>query len=174
MAETGSRLGYGLENSKENDNETKERAGIYSGRSVTTLSRAPRLREFKRRSTQQTNGTNASTIATTSSNGVHDDTSMKSSTLKNPYSKGRNNSSRPLTSSASTLSTSRASRPKPALRSGAVHVVCAISENLAKETCVASLDAGSPISLLVTKQGNGQTYAETLSYLECSNQTKSS
>jgi DNA mismatch repair protein MSH4 len=48
----------------------------------------------------------------------------------------------------------------------AVHVVCAISENLARETCVASLDAGSATSLQVTKQGNGQTYAETLAYLE--------
>jgi DNA mismatch repair protein MSH4 len=48
----------------------------------------------------------------------------------------------------------------------AVHVVCAISENLARETCVASLDAGSATALQVTKQGNGQTYAETLAYLE--------
>ena len=48
----------------------------------------------------------------------------------------------------------------------AVHVVCAISENMARETCVASLDAGSPTTMQVTKQGNGQTYAETLSYLE--------
>lgn len=51
--------------------------------------------------------------------------------------------------------------PRPA-----VHVVCAISENMARETCVASLDAGSPTSMQVTKQGNGQTYAETLAYLE--------
>jgi DNA mismatch repair protein MSH4 len=44
--------------------------------------------------------------------------------------------------------------------------VCAISENLAKETCVASLDAASPVSLHVVKQGNGQTYAETIAYLD--------
>lgn len=48
----------------------------------------------------------------------------------------------------------------------AVHIVCAISENLARETCVASMDAGSPVSIFVTKQGNGQTYAETIAYLE--------
>ena len=48
----------------------------------------------------------------------------------------------------------------------AVHIVCAISENLARETCVASMDAGSPVSIFVTKQGNGQTYAETVAYLE--------
>ena len=46
------------------------------------------------------------------------------------------------------------------------HVVCAISENLAKETCVASLDVSSPTSLHVAKQGNGQTYAETMAYLD--------
>jgi DNA mismatch repair protein MSH4 len=45
------------------------------------------------------------------------------------------------------------------------HIVCAISENLAKETCIASIDASSPISLTVVKQGNGQTYVETLAYL---------
>jgi DNA mismatch repair protein MSH4 len=41
-----------------------------------------------------------------------------------------------------------------------------VGENLARETCIASLDAGTPISLQVTKQGNGQTYAETMAYLE--------
>jgi DNA mismatch repair ATPase MutS len=48
----------------------------------------------------------------------------------------------------------------------AVHIVCAISENLARETCISSTDAGSPTNLQVTKQGNGQTYAETIAYLE--------
>ena len=47
----------------------------------------------------------------------------------------------------------------------AVHVVCAISENMARETCIVSMDAGSPTTLQVTKQGNGQAYSETLSYL---------
>jgi DNA mismatch repair protein MSH4 len=63
---------------------------------------------------------------------------------------------------------SRFSRPsqKSSVARPAVHVVCAISENMARETCVASLDAGSPTSLQVSKQGNGQTYAETLAYLE--------
>jgi DNA mismatch repair protein MSH4 len=48
----------------------------------------------------------------------------------------------------------------------AVHIVCAISENLARETCVASMDAGSPTSMHISKQGNAQTYAETIAYLE--------
>ena len=46
------------------------------------------------------------------------------------------------------------------------HIVCALSENLARETCISSLDACSPLELSVTKQANGQTYAETLAYLE--------
>lgn len=61
--------------------------------------------------------------------------------------------------SRATLKTNHTVRP-------AVHVVCAISENMARATCIASLDAGSPTELQVTKQGNGQTYAETLAYLE--------
>lgn len=48
----------------------------------------------------------------------------------------------------------------------AVHIVCAVSENLARETCVSSMDAGAPTSMYITKQGNGQTYAETIAYLE--------
>ena len=48
----------------------------------------------------------------------------------------------------------------------AAHIVCAISENVAKETCVASIDASAPVHLQVTKQGNGQRYAETLAYLQ--------
>jgi DNA mismatch repair protein MSH4 len=46
------------------------------------------------------------------------------------------------------------------------HIVCAISENLARETCMAILDASTPVELNVVKQGNGNTYAETLSALE--------
>ncbi|KAG7364106.1 DNA mismatch repair protein MutS [Nitzschia inconspicua] len=45
------------------------------------------------------------------------------------------------------------------------HIVCAISENLARETCIVSLDIACPIVLNVTKQYNGQNYAETLSCL---------
>ncbi len=51
-------------------------------------------------------------------------------------------------------------------RSSSMHIVCAISENLARETCVASMDASAPVELCVTKQANGQTYAETIAYLE--------
>jgi len=46
------------------------------------------------------------------------------------------------------------------------HVICAISENLARETCLTTMDAGSPVVLEVNKMGNGQMYAETISFLE--------
>ena len=49
------------------------------------------------------------------------------------------------------------------------HIVCAVSENLARETCVASLDASRPTFLHITKQGNGQTYAETMALLRMLN-----
>ena len=45
------------------------------------------------------------------------------------------------------------------------HIVCAIGENLARETCVVSLDVSAPFLLNVTKQSNGQSYSETISYL---------
>lgn len=175
VAEAGGRLGYGLEKTSDkvdNNNMTKDGAGVYGSRSVSSVSRTPRLRLFQETRARGTTTTSASLKTSGTSKvtkgGTQDDASVKTSaTPKNPYSSsGRTNSRRPMTSSASTLSTSRASRPKVGLRSGVEHIVCAISENLAKETCVTSLDAGSPTSLLITKQGNGQTYAETLSYLE--------
>ena len=48
----------------------------------------------------------------------------------------------------------------------ASHVVCAISENLARETCLAVVDATAPTTLTVCKQGNGQAYMETMACLQ--------
>jgi len=45
------------------------------------------------------------------------------------------------------------------------HVLCAIGENLARETCVVSLDLSAPFLLTVTKQSNGQSYSETIACL---------
>ena len=42
------------------------------------------------------------------------------------------------------------------------HVLCAIGENLARETCVVSLDLSAPFLITVTKQSNGQSYSETI------------
>lgn len=71
------------------------------------------------------------------------------------------NSTRSIHAVAST-----SQRYAPPTKALVPHIVCAIGENLARETCVASVDAGSPICLQVSKQGNGQTYAETLGYLQ--------
>ena len=49
--------------------------------------------------------------------------------------------------------------------SSSPHILCAIGENLARETCVVSLDLSAPFSLNVTKQSNGQSYSETIAYL---------
>ena len=80
---------------------------------------------------------------------IHHSSAKSTASYKSRFSRG---STRPLVPGQNSLT--------------AVHIVCAISENLARETCVASMDAGSPVSVFVTKQGNGQTYAETVAYLE--------
>jgi len=56
----------------------------------------------------------------------------------------------------SRVSTTTAAHPSRTTTT-AVHVVCAISENLARETCVSSLDAGSPTTIQVrTISSNAQ------------------
>lgn len=47
-----------------------------------------------------------------------------------------------------------------------VHVVCSVSENLARETCIASIDAASPVAIALHKQSNCQSYSETIACLE--------
>ncbi len=62
--------------------------------------------------------------------------------------------------------------PGPSQKSpshSSTHVICAVSENLAKETCITTIDAGSPVTLQVHKMGNGQMYAETISFLKLMN-----
>ena len=56
-------------------------------------------------------------------------------------------------------------RPQTQLNHGQSHIVCAISENLARETCVVSMDIKAPFILNVTKQSNSQNYSETVSFL---------
>lgn len=84
----------------------------------------------------------------------------KSSLAKTPACKSTTDASFPP-------SNPRSSRPIK--RRTTHHVTVAVSENLARETCVASIDAGRPTYLHITKQGNGQTYAETLSLLRIIN-----
>jgi hypothetical protein len=59
--------------------------------------------------------------------------------------------------------TSTVTPPPP---SSSQHIICCISENLARETCVASVDVAAPTTLCIVKQSNGQNYSETLAYLD--------
>jgi DNA mismatch repair protein MSH4 len=90
------------------------------------------------------------------------DTSATGS-IRNPYAMRRARRSRSSTGATNTT------RSDASLVRAAIHIVCAVGENLARETCIASLNAGSPVTLQITKQANGQTYAETLAYLEMLN-----
>jgi len=100
--------------------------------------------------------------------------SSSSSVAAHPSSSSRSlksETSRSRFSRVSTATASSSQRRNPGNggsvgRGGAGNIVCAISENLARETCVASVDSMAPITLQVTKQGNGQAYAETIEYLK--------
>jgi DNA mismatch repair protein MSH4 len=140
--------------------------GLYGGRRSSTGSSYQIRRSWDFASSNKEN-TNAEIPPSRSGGSV---SVASSSRRNNPYARLKRSSSRlssrhSLSSRGGSISiasaTSSARMPQ-----AAVHIVCAIAENLARETCVASLDAGTPISLQVTKQGNGQTYAETLAYLE--------
>eukprot|EP00980_Cylindrotheca_fusiformis_P009927 scaffold2195_cov132-Cylindrotheca_fusiformis.AAC.11 len=139
-------------------------SGIY-GRNQTAASvTQSKSRHFRNSSSSLSVNTrrpstagNASVASSFQSNRIRP-TSTSRIRIRRPLTRGSTSSSRPRSGSCTQL---------PDFYSQAeVHIVCAIGENLARETCVASLDAGSPVGLQVTKQGNGQTYAETLAYLE--------
>jgi DNA mismatch repair protein MSH4 len=163
VTESGGDASYGLEVSAmedvNNGMSTVGDSGIYGGRRSVASKSGASLRH--RRS------------FLSSKTGRRPSTGQRSraSSARNPH---RQSSSRMMRSSSSRMDSSVGSQPgrrTPHARTrlvekAAVHVVCAIGENLARETCVASLDAGTPICLQVTKQGNGQTYAETIAYLE--------
>ena len=83
----------------------------------------------------------------------------------NPYTKvsARTTTNTPsLSVTASRTSTRTTPRNK---KTPSRHVTIAISENLARVTCVASIDAHRPTHLQIIKQGNGQTYSETMALL---------
>ena len=99
-------------------------------------------------------------------------TKTKTRTNNNPYAQSKTPVRNVINLHAPTPASSNArslrSANKRASRTSK-HIVCAISENLARETCVASLDASRPTFLHITKQGNGQTYAETMTLLRMLN-----
>ena len=132
-------------------------ASIYGGRRIVdsrSVASTSQQRFFRQSTNNSSNLSRRMKRPSTSQSRAGNSTIRANSSYRQPSSKNR-------------LSRSvRTSRAVTHRDNAAVHIVCAVVENLARETCVASLDAGSPISLQVTKQGNGQTYAETLSYLQ--------
>ena len=160
VADAGGEGGFGLEvnssdeeNQAPNNNKSDQNDGVYGSRksaaaSVNTMRRT-RLFDKKPPSSRAASAKGKSFQASVASS-------------KNPYARLKRSSGLSSSRAGSTVR----SRVNPRLPTAAVHIVCAIGENLARETCIASLDAGTPVSLQVTKQGNGQTYAETLAYLE--------
>jgi len=125
--------------------------GIYGARASASVVVLQRTRLFDTPSTRGRGGANA--------NAANDAASTRTGNSRSGF-RSEASASR-FTRAGSTPS----SRLPGSGGGAAVHVVCAISENLARETCVASVDAGAPTTLHVTKQGNGQAYAETISYL---------
>jgi DNA mismatch repair protein MSH4 len=154
------------------DLESKTRDGHYpsSDEEVTTTSRRPARRDRVRNFRKDPNGVAAGTssalptprgwdvIGQRPQTDVSKSSGFTLSSAKkaNPYNSSSRRSSRNETSSVANASSKRPSS----------HVVCSISENLARETCVATLDASRPTTLQIIKQGNGQTYAETLALLK--------
>lgn len=86
----------------------------------------------------------------------------------NPYATRKPYTSTPASASGSSTGRSSSARKKTKSPTSK-HVTIAISENLARETCVASIDAHRPTVLQIFKQGNGQTYSETLALLQMMN-----
>lgn len=167
VAEAGGQSGFGLEVSADGQQQQQQQAsrisaeagasaalpsaGIYGGRpnSAFSMANLRQTRLFQTPSVKQRAPTPASVANTQKSD-----------------RSGRSRFSKASNAMVSRSTSAIRRRAANSEMSPAVHVVCAISENLARETCVASLDAGSATSLQVTKQGNGQTYSETLAYLE--------
>ena len=90
---------------------------------------------------------------------------------KGNYYRNRSRSRLGIASSGSSVgsirsrSGNRNTRTIPQAAPSTPHVLCAIGENLARETCVVSLDLSAPFLLTVTKQSNGQSYSETIACL---------
>lgn len=158
IASDGASFSFENKHRKQNTgNELKEvPSGIYGGNREASALPQSRSRRFRKTSSLSVDTRRPSTAGQASVASIANSTKPAGNIrVRRPLTRG----------SSSTRSRSR-SVMEPDFQQPEVHIVCAIGENLARETCVASLDVGSPVGLQVTKQGNGQTYAETLAYLE--------
>ena len=92
------------------------------------------------------------------------------SSNKTPHNPYITKSNIPPSSSAARRYRNNHLTPTPGMESSSMlfskHIVCSISENLARETCITTMNATSPTTIEIHKMANGQTYIETLSYLE--------
>jgi len=158
------------------DDENMKRSGRISERDntnsgMTTLPNPTgwaQLASKRGESTSRPSSTVDDECAISKSSGFTLSSATKENKSNNPYAQGSKTPARnAMNTPASTARTLRSTNTKTPRTTK--HVVCAISENLARETCVASLDASRPTFLHVTKQGNGQTYAETLTLLRMLN-----
>ncbi len=139
-------------------NRSQSAAGSNPQNNKNNIQRSS-IRSFDRnRNLANGNGTNIATPAYIHQSSMQQETSLK--TPHNPYKAKRNvpPSSAKFTRHASDRTTAASK-----------HIVCALSENLARETCISTMDATSPTTVEIHKMANGQTYIETLSYLEMIN-----
>lgn len=155
-------------------------AGVYGGRSSSSRAAfsAANLRRTRLFGTPSTRATNAApavdatvaatatATATVGAPSVYSGRSRFSRASASMISRTTSGLARRRRSRTTASGVSNTTTATSATNVPAVHIVCALSENLARETCVTSLDAGSVTSMQVTKQANGQTYSETLAYLE--------
>ena len=97
-----------------------------------------------------------------------------SKTPLNPYNNNSNNSNNNNNNANSNLQSSRFKPPPSAKHQpysdhhshSSTHIIASISENVAKETCITIMDAGSPVSMQIHKMTNGATYAESVAFLK--------
>lgn len=166
LAEKADRSGYALD--REDDSFTPK---LKAGQKRKTSTNAPSAqsnsmetpavtRTFRKASDQLSHS--KMTLATPSyiqsKKHATESISAKESHVKTPRNPYFNSSTAPPSSAKHHVEKKRIS--------SSTHVVCAISENLARETCITYMDAGSPVVMNVMKLSNGQMYTETIAFLE--------
>ena len=116
-----------------------------------------------RNNTNNINNINIATPAYLDQSTAKEATAAATAT-KTPYNPYKTKPNLPPSSAKFTRQQHHHKSPSSSLLS--THIICSISENLARETCITTMDATSPTTIEIHKMANGQTYIETLSYLE--------
>ena len=152
VAQRGGATGFSLlDDEYDDEHDDTLREGLYGGRGSSEASLLQRTRLFP-----TTTSNSHTPTASQRSPAVSMRSRFSSATASSKTSTRQRQRRRPMPRRSTTTPTAAA----------AVHICCAVSENRARETCVASLDAGAPYSLTMTKQAtNGGQYAETVACL---------